>query len=128
MSATAEALFKTVPRTDPLKFWANNGLSSRKVVEFLQLDRDDVAKISHVSSNSVRYDEKIPKELREHLEQIAVVCTLVADFFSGDVTKTALWFRTPNPMMGNISPREMIRYGRMPKLQKVILNAFGENQ
>jgi len=53
-------------------------------------------------------------------------CNLVAEFFDGDPVKTALWFRTPNPMLGDMSPRDMIRYGRYKRLQKFILEAREE--
>jgi len=68
-------------------------------------------------SASVRFDQKIPKEVLDRLKEIANICGLVAQFFGGDIAKTALWFKTVNPLLGNISPRDMIRYGRYEKLR-----------
>ena len=50
------------------------------------------------------------------LEQL---CEQVVGFFEGDVNRAALWFRLPNPLLGDVSPRDMIRYGRYAKLQAV---------
>ncbi len=58
------------------------------------------------------------------LEQL---CEQVVGFFEGDVAKTALWFRLPNPMLGDFSPRDMIRYGRYAKLQQFVVEALAEN-
>jgi hypothetical protein len=120
---SAAALFDTIPRADSLGFWANQTLETRKVAAFLDLDKADVARVSNVSVKSVRFDEKIPAEVLRHLEQVAIICALVAEFFNGDATKTAMWFRTTNPMLGEISPRDMIRYGRMGKLLQIVQEA-----
>ena len=48
-------------------------------------------------------------------------------FFEGDVAKTALWFRLPNPLLGDVSPRDMIRYGRYARLQEFVVEALAEN-
>ena len=120
--ASPASLFSTIP-DDQLGFWANRTLRSRKVADFLELDKTDVARVSNVSVKSVRFDEKIPNEVLKHLEQIAIICGLVAEFFRGNAVKTSLWFRTKNPMLGELSPRDMIRYGRMEKLMQVVQEA-----
>lgn len=48
---------------------------------------------------------------------------MVAEYSEGDTEKTSLWFRTPNPMLGNISPRDMIRIGRTTRLRKFVTEA-----
>lgn len=58
------------------------------------------------------------------LEQL---CEQVVGFFEGDVAKTALWFRLPNPLLGDISPRDMIRYGRYARLQEFVAEALADN-
>jgi hypothetical protein len=123
----ASALFCTVANKDYLGFWANETLNAREVVRFLDLDKRDVAKVAHVAPASVRYDEKIPKEVLDRLQEIANICALVAQYFEGDVNKTALWFKTTNPLFGNIAPRDMIRYGRYDKLRRFVLDAIEEN-
>jgi hypothetical protein len=80
-----------------------------------------------VAPASVRFDEKIPKEVFDRLQEIANICALVAQHFDGNVGKTALWFKTKNPLFGNIAPRDMIRYGRYEKLRRFVVDAITEN-
>ena len=120
-------LFATVAEKDYLGFWADQTLNAREVVQFLDLKKRDVAKLAGVAPASVRFDQKIPKEVLDRLEEIANICGLVAQFFEGDVAKTALWFKTVNPLFGNISPRDMIRYGRYEKLRRFVMSAMDEN-
>ncbi len=121
------ALFRTIPEQDFLGFWPENALRADKVARFLDLDRSDVAKVAGVSVKSVRYDRKIPKEVLERLSEIAVICGLVAQFFEGNGHKTTLWFQTPNPLLGGMSPRDMIRLGRYEKLRRFVVNALQES-
>jgi hypothetical protein len=110
-----------------LGFWADQTLKSRAVAEFLDLDKRSVAKLAGVAPTSVRFDQKIPKEVLERLQEIANICGLVAQFFNGDAAKTALWFKTKNPLLGDITPRDMIRYGRYEKLRRFIMNALEDD-
>lgn len=126
MSSPA-SLFDTIAKRDYLGFWANETLNARGVADFLDLDKRDVAKVAGVSPASVRFDQKIPKEVFDRLLEIANICGLVAQFFNGDAQKTALWFRTKNPLLGDISPRDMIRFGRYEKLHRFVIAALEEN-
>lgn len=127
MSTTQRALFRNIHETDPLDFWSNHGLNYRRVTEFLDLDTNELSKLGGVSKSSVRLDHRIPQDLKDRLEQIANICALVATFFDGDLQKTALWFRTPNPSLGNVIPRDMIRFGRFKKLLSFITDALEAN-
>ena len=60
-------------------------------------------------------------------DELTALCEQVVGFFEGDVAKTALWFRLPNPLLGDVSPRDMIRYGRYAKLQQFVVEALAEN-
>lgn len=124
-----QQLFQSVPKSDPLKLWPapDNELDYGHLTDLLDLDKPALSKIGGVSQKSVRLDHRIPRQLKERLEQIAVTCSLVAEFFEGDQLKTAMWFKTPNPMLGNISPRDMIRYGRYKKLLNFVQSALEEN-
>lgn len=53
---------------------------------------------------------------------------LVAGFFGGDAAKTALWFDTPNPLLGQIKPNDMIKLRRTPMLLRVIREQLAENE
>jgi hypothetical protein len=92
-------------------------------VAFLELKKDDVASATNVPLSSVRFDERTPAEVRERLVEIATICEMVADYFKGDVAKTALWFKVPNPLLGNLSPRDQIRLGRYRKVLKFVQSA-----
>jgi hypothetical protein len=124
MSVSANAMFRTVPKRDPLGFWGQDGLYPRKVTEFLNFDKRDVARVAKVAPSSVRFDQKMPADVLARLEEIANICGLVADYFDGDAAKTALWFRTKNPLLGEISPRDMIRFGRYERLRRFVMEAL----
>jgi hypothetical protein len=127
MSTPRALLFNTVPERDCLQFWQNDTFEPQRVARFLDLTKADVAKVANVASASVRFDQKTPKDVLDRFLQIANVCGLVAQFFNGDVVKTSLWFRTKNPLLGNLSPRDMIRYGRYEKLRRFVMDALDEN-
>ena len=127
MQNSSTQLFRTVPRSDPLEFYANHGVDFQKVKDFLDLDTNALSKLGGVSKKSVRLDSKIPRDLRDRLEQIANICNLVAAYFDGDVQKTALWFKTTNPMLGGVPPRDMIRFGRYKKLLQFVTEARSED-
>jgi hypothetical protein len=120
-------LFSTVSPSDSLHFWQGNALNYQKVRDFTGFDVRDIARMTGASKNSVRFDSKAPKEVREHLENIANICNLVFQFFQDDV-KTKLWLQTPNPMLGNVSPRDMLRFGRYAKLLRFINQAMEEGR
>ena len=122
-SSSAQA-FNNVPNHDYLKFFEKSKLEPKRVVDFLKFDQTDVAKATTLPKSSIRYDERIPEELEQRLTEIAVICELVAGYFKGDVQKTALWFQLPNPQLGNIAPREMIRYERYKKLLRFVQSAL----
>lgn len=124
--STSSGLFGTVSDRDRLGFYEDDEFKAKSVVEFLQFTNSDVSRLAAVSKNSVRYDELIPREVRERLEEIANICNLVASHFGGDAQKTALWFRTKNPMLGDISPRDIIRFGRYDKLRRFVIGALSD--
>ena len=127
MISVRPGLFRTVPEKDQLGFWAGPTLKAARVVEFLDFKKADIAKIAGVSLASVRFDQKIPKPVRDRLMEIATLCELVAQNFRGDALKTALWFGTANPLLRGLSPRDMIRVGRYQKLRRFVMEALDEN-
>ena len=118
--------FDVIYDRDHLAFFQGDELQTRNVVDFLGLTNTDVSKIAKVSKATVRYDERIPSEVYERLLEIANLCNLVAEFFPREPHKVKLWFTTPNPQFGNISPRDMIRFGRYNKLRQFVLDAREE--
>ena len=122
------ALFETVPKEDYLSLFPSGRTDYERVVDLLDFRKKDVARASNVALHSVRYDPpKMPKELQDRIQEWAVALNLVAQFFR-DEQKTVLWFKTPNPLLGDISPRDMIRIGRFKKLRQFILQALSENE
>ena len=75
---------------DPLNFWRGQALNLRKVRDFANLSNKDISRMAGVAPTSVRFDDKVPVEVLEHMENIANVCNLVFEFFQDDV-KTKLW-------------------------------------
>jgi uncharacterized protein (DUF2384 family) len=121
-------LFETVPKEDYLSLFPSGGTDYEKVVDLLDFRKKDVARASNVALHSVRYDPpKMPKELQNRIQEWAVALNLVAQFFR-DEQKTVLWFKTPNPLLGDIAPRDMIKIGRFKKLRQFILQALSENE
>lgn len=116
-----DSLFNTVPSHDYLGILKEGDF--KKVVEYLKFSKEEVANATGLAKISIRYDERMPKELQQRLQEIAIICALVAEYFKGDLNKTSLWFHIKNPLLGNISPRDMIRIGRYQKLVKFIQDA-----
>jgi uncharacterized protein (DUF2384 family) len=121
-------LFSTVPK-DHLSLYDGNKLDYGATADFLHFNKEDVAKASVFSKTSVRFDEeKMSTELKERIKEWATLLNIVAGFFKGDAQKTYTWFVTLNPMLGNVAPRDMIRFGRYKKLLKFVMNAIAENK
>lgn len=127
-SSASAALFNTVPPKDMGQFFNKGGeIDAEKVVKFLKYKKEDVAVASDVPVTSVRYDERIPTELKQRMTEWAIAINLVATYFN-DLGRTMLWFQVSNPHLGDVSPRDMIRIGRFKKLQKFIQTALAENK
>lgn len=119
-------LFNTIPDKDHLGLFEHGKVNISKVIDILNYKKRDVSEATGIQTKKIRYDVKIPPILLAHLKEWAVVINLVAGFFN-DAQKTALWFQIRNPMLGDVSPREMIRMGRFNKLSKFIQTALDEN-
>jgi len=125
---TTSALFDTVPKQDHLSLFPQGGTDYHKIIRLLDFKKNDVARASNIAVQSVRYDHpRMPRELEERLNEWALALNLVAQFF-GDEQKTVLWLKTPNPLLGDMTPRDMIRIGRFKKLRRSIQNALSENE
>jgi hypothetical protein len=116
-------LFDTVPE-DLLQFGYGNTFNARKTAQFLSLKKADVSRIAEVAESSVRWDENMPEAVQVRMEEIASTINLVARQFAGDPEKTVAWFRARNPLLGDVSPRDMIRLGRYERLRRFIIQAM----
>jgi hypothetical protein len=119
------ALFDTVP-PDLMGFGLGSSFDAKSVQSFLSLKEEDVSRIADMAPKSVRFDDDMPVSVRERLQEIANTINLVARFFGGDADKTGTWFKTRNPLLGDISPRDMICLGRFQRLRKFIWLAMGD--
>jgi hypothetical protein len=120
----AKAAFFDTVADDHMSFWEQSHFQPCRVTGFLRLEKRDVSRIASVSDKSVRYDDKMPEAVRDRLEEIANnIVNLVAGTFQGDITKTSLWFKTQNPILGDVSPRDMLRLGRYDRLRKYVVEA-----
>lgn len=123
MNGIAPSIFDSVPQ-DYLAFGRGASFNAKAVPLALGLKKEDVSRLAHVSPKSVRYDEAMPEQVRERLEEIGNTMNMVALVFDGDAEKAVTWFKTRNPMLGDVSPRDMIRLGRYERLRKFIVNAM----
>ena len=126
MSAQA-ALFSTVPTKDFGKLFKGSDVDAERVVKLLKYKKEDVSVAANVPVASVRYDAKMPVDLRERMIEWATAINLVASHFN-DLDKAMLWFQVTNPLLGNMSPKDMIRVGRFKRLLKFIQTALSENK
>jgi hypothetical protein len=109
---------------DLLQFGHGKGFDARKAAEFLSLKNADVGRIASVATSAVRWDDNMPEPVRLRMEEIASTINLVARQFAGDRDKTFAWFTARNPLLGDISPRDMIRLGRFDRLRRFIVQAM----
>lgn len=84
--------------------------NAERSLEFLKLSPSELARV----------------EAGDRVDEIVATFDLVVQTFDGDAEKTALWFRTKNPMLGDIAPRDMIRLGRFDRLRRFIIGAIAE--
>jgi len=125
--STDTALFSNVARKDYLDIMDQGEPRYEKVAKFLGFENRDVAQAAGIPISKVRLDAKIPAEVVERFREWAVVLNLVAQFFEGDGEKTNLWFTMPNPLLGGVAPRDMLRVGRFRRLYQFIIDALSEN-
>ncbi len=121
-SSPGFGLFDTAE--DYMQFGWGEKFDAKRVTQVLNLKRSDVSKFSSVAESSVRYDDAMPAVVRERMEEIASTVNLVAKQFGGDQEKTVAWFKAKNPLLGDVSPRDMIRLGRYGRLRRFIISAM----
>lgn len=121
--ASRPPIVSHIARDDLLNLYRDGRPDYRRIAELINLSKTDLGKISQVAKSSVRFDSHIPEPVAERLREIANIANLVAEFFAGDAQKVALWFEIANPMLGNISPRTMIRLGKYKRLLSFVLQA-----
>lgn len=61
-------------------------------------------------------------------ETISVIYAMLDIHFGGNFKKTDKWIRTPNPLLGYLSPYEMIEVRREKKLLRFVKNMIDESK
>src|SRR5882724_12815706 len=112
-----------IANEDLLHLYREGRPDYKRIADLIKLSKADLSKISQVAKSSVRFDSNIPEPVAERLREIANIANLVAEFFAGDAQKVGLWFEIANPMLGNVSPRDMIRIGRYKRLLNFVVSA-----
>jgi hypothetical protein len=112
-----------IANQDLLHLYRDGHPDYKRIADLTKLSKADLSKISQVAKSSVRFDAHIPEPVAARLREIANIANLVAEFFAGDAQKVGLWFEIANPMLGNASPRDMIRFGRYKRLLNFVIDA-----
>jgi uncharacterized protein (DUF2384 family) len=121
-------IFSSIPMSDELGLFNKTGKPDYgKVKDILGYTKQEISVASGVPFGSIRFDGKVPTELTERITEWATAIALVHSFFK-DEAKTMLWFKVPNPMLGDVAPRDMIKVGRFKKLLKFIQTALEEGR
>lgn len=128
MKTQTSDVFATIPSKDYLSLFQEDQPKYKDVIHALEFTKKDVSKATGVPVASIRFDAKIPRKVSERIREWAILLNLVAQHFDGDSNKTISWFTIPNPLLGGITPRNMIRFGRYKKLYKFVFNAITENR
>jgi len=112
-----------IANQDLLHLYRDGHPDYKRIADLTKLSKADLSKIAQVAKSSVRFDAHIPEPVAARLREIANIANLVAEFFAGDAQKVGLWFEIANPMLGNVSPRDMIRIGRYKRLLNFVIDA-----
>jgi hypothetical protein len=117
------AIVSHIANQDLLHLYRDGHPDYKRIAELTKLSKADLSKIAQVAKSSVRFDAHIPEPVAARLREIANIANLVAEFFAGDAQKVGLWFEIANPMLGNASPRDMIRFGRYKRLLNFVIDS-----
>jgi hypothetical protein len=127
-SAPRPSIVSHIASEDLLHLYRDARPDYKRIADLTKLSKTDLSKISQVAKSSVRFDAHIPEPVAERLREIANIANLVGEFFAGDEHKVALWFEIANPMLGNISPSNMLRIGKQKRLLTFVVSAREENR
>lgn len=127
MSEAHENIFGSISSERWPELYDGDELDATKVLEISSLSKTQLA--DSLGMKNVRLEEeRMSTTVRDRIREIANVIELAAEYFEGDRERVASWFTATNPLLGNVSPRDMIRFGRHDKLLKFILNSKAGNR
>lgn len=113
-------IFNTVPKNDVFGFYDKGRINYKKIAYTLDFSRKEISKATRVAISSVRYEEnKIPDKMKEFLTIMAWLLEVTYKHFKNK-DKVILWLKSPNPICGGFSPKDMICMGQYKKLIKIV--------
>lgn len=115
-----ETIFSNIPQGDLFGIKTAGSFDYQEAARFLGMNKREVAKAAGVAESSVRYDERMPTGLKDFFMELISVLSVVSSQLEQDKEKTLLWFNMPNPMLGGVSPLQLILIGKHKKLMKFI--------
>lgn len=62
------------------------------------------------------------------MSEMPEIRALLREFFGNDPKKIELWLDTKNPLLGGLSPMEMVHVGREEKLLEFVKTSLAENE
>jgi hypothetical protein len=118
--------FTSLQQSEDLAMFKKTGeLNYDKIKDILGFTKRDISIATGIPLGLISLDENAPTELTRCFFEWIKAIELVHSFFN-DQTKTKLWFNASNPMLGDVSPKEMIKFGRYKKLLQFIQTALAE--
>lgn len=121
-------LLLTVPPTNHLGFFEVDTADAAAVLLFLPFMKEEISRALDVPMAKVKYGRSMPPLMRRWVHELGFIYEMVADFFKGDTLKTKRWLKAKNPMLGGLSARDMICFGRHKKLMQFVMNAAEANR
>ena len=113
-------IFNTVPKHDVFGFYDKSKIRYKKVADTLDFSRKEISKAARVAVSSVRYEEnKIPDKMRDFFTNMAWLLCVTHEYLKNK-NKVMLWLKSPNPICGGFSPKDMICMGQYKKLVKIV--------
>ena len=113
-------IFNTAPKHDVFGFYDKGKIKYKEIADILDFNRKEISKAARVAVSSVRYAEnKIPDKMKDFFSAMAWLF-YVTHAHLKDKDKALLWFKSPNPICGGFSPKDMICMGQYKKLIKIV--------
>lgn len=116
-------LFCTVTKAKLSPMFATDAgeIRYKEIMEFLNLSRDDIAKATNISLESIRYDRKVRNaELRGFFLSVINIIGFALEHYD-NLERVQTWFRVTNPLLGNRQPIEVVKAGEQGTILKLLI-------
>lgn len=98
-----------------------------KINSYVFTDNKEPLQISRVLLNYLDQFKNLSQEILTDKEVMSLYNKILSEM-NWSHPKTQTWFKTENPLLGGMSPDEMIKKGRIEKLKQFIEVALDENK